>query len=258
MTIVVEQLAPARSGRPPDRTAVVFPAFNEEAHLGRAVEAALEVGVRRVVCIDDCSTDATGAIADELAENPAVASLHHDVNRGKQAAVLTGLKEAVAHSGVESVALLDADMQNDPALLPRLCGHVPPYDAVIGRRLRTQMPGIRRLANDLADLPYRVIGALPIRDVQSGFRVYSRRAARYLAEHMSAGGRYALEHVSLPLLGRLAAELERPVRIGEVPVPCAYGEQESSIRLRDNVQLTRAAVSNALALARLRLAEGRP
>jgi glycosyltransferase involved in cell wall biosynthesis len=256
MRIVVEQLAPAAPDGSAGRTAVVFPAFNEQKHLREAVQTALSVGVRKVICVDDCSTDATGSIADELAENPAVVSLHHAVNRGKQAAVLTGLKRALACPGVEIVSVLDADMQNDPALLPGLCAHVPPCDAVMGRRLRTRMPPIRRLANDLADLPYRIIAALPIRDVQSGFRVYSRRAARYLRDRMAPGGRYALEHASLLLLGRLADELRRPVRIGQVPVPCAYRGRQSSIRLRDNLQLTWASVYHALLLARLRLAGG--
>lgn len=253
MRIFVDQVASdGREGRM-GRVAVVFPAYNEERHVEECVQAALGAGVCRVVVVDDCSKDDTGAIIDRLAGDERVDAVHHAVNQGKQAAVVHGLQAAARHAGWEAVAVLDADMQDDPALLPGLCHLIGEYDVVIGARGYGDMPAVRRLANMLANAPYRVLAGIPIHDIQSGYRVYSRELARYIARHLAEAGRYTFEHTSMLLLGRLAGVRGRDVRIAEVFVPCAYAEAASSIRPRDNAQLTWAAVCHALALARLRL-----
>jgi len=231
------------------RVAVVLPAYNEERRIRQVVGRALAVGAGHIVCVDDCSSDSTRAILEGLAADPRVEALHHRVNLGKQAAVKHGLARALRRRQVSKFAVLDADMQNDPALLPRLCHPVGRYDAVFGRRSRRGMPVQRRLANALANVPYQMLAALRVHDVQSGYRVYTRPVARWLASGLSAAGRYTLEHTSMLLLARLAVRLGRPLRIAEVPIPHASAGAASSIRLRDNLQLTWAALYHAGALA---------
>jgi glycosyltransferase involved in cell wall biosynthesis len=235
-----------------DRVGVVLPAYNEERHLEQVVRAALGVGIGHVVVVNDCSTDSTPEILDRLARDERVEALHHGVNQGKQAAVKHGLQVIVNRSDISAVAVLDADMQTDPALLAGLCRHVGAYDIVIGRRSQVEMPFIRRLANALANAPYQILAGLPVHDIQSGFRLYTREVAAYLAEHLPETGRYSLEHTAILLVGRLAAERGREYRIAEVEVPCPYGRAESSIRLRDNLQLTRVSLAYAYRLSRLR------
>ncbi|MGD2176085.1 MAG: glycosyltransferase family 2 protein, partial [Candidatus Brocadiaceae bacterium] len=236
-----------------ERVAVVFPAYNEERHVGEAADAALGAGAGLVVCVDDCSEDRTGAIVQQLAEErDRVLAVHHLVNQGKQAAVKHGLQRALGRPGWEAVAVLDADMQDDPALLPGMCHLAGPYDVVIGRRGRGQMPPVRRLANRLANAPYRLLARIPITDVQSGYRIYTRQVAQFLAENLAEEGGYTLEHTSMLLFGRLAAQRGRLFRIAEVDIPYSYGAAESSITVRDNLQLTWAALYHAIALARLR------
>ncbi len=252
MRIRVRQLPPGGRERNMARVAVVFPAYNEERHVEEAVEAALAAGVGRVVCVNDCSTDATGAIIGHLARDRRIEACHHEVNQGKQAAVKHGLEAVVQHRDVEAVAVLDADMQDDPALLPGLCHHVGPYDLVIGYRGRGDMPPVRRMANLLANAPYRVLAGIGLHDIQSGYRVYCREAAQYLARHLAVRGGYTFEHTSMLLFGRLAARRRRDFKIAEVQVPYTYEDAKSSIKLKDNLQLTWAAVYHAAALARLR------
>jgi len=234
------------------RVGVVIPAYNEERLVGSTVRATLATGAGRVVCVNDGSRDSTGAVIDELAADPRVAAVHHAANRGKQGAVKTGLGAVLSHPEVEVIAVLDADMQHDPALLPRLSPFVGAYDVVVGARDRSEMPGIRRLANALANLPYRILAGLDISDVQSGYRLHSRPVARCLADRMSESGRYALEHSALLLFGNLARQWGRDFRIAEVTVPCTYGQATSNIRVRDDVQLTWAALRHAAALGWLR------
>ncbi|MFW6189197.1 MAG: glycosyltransferase family 2 protein [Planctomycetota bacterium] len=253
MRIRVEQPGPRPPADDLSEVAAVLPAYNEQKHLARAVSAALEVGVGLVACVDDGSADATGRILDELAADPRVLAVHHEVNRGKQAAVRTGLRAALSAGGMRGFAVLDADMQNDPALLPLLCAPLGEYDVVIGARRRDRMPPQRKLANALANLPYNVLAGVAVHDVQSGFRVYTREVADFLAENLTARGGYTLEHTTMLLFGRLARLRRRDFRIAEVPVPCAYGEAESHIRVADNLALTRAALYHAAALGVLRM-----
>ena len=82
-------------------------------------------------------------------------------------------------------------------------------------------------------------------------KAYTREVADYLAGHLASRGRYTFEHTSMLLFGRLAAERRRDFRIAEVAVPYTYADAKSSIRLKDNLQLTWAAIYHAAALARL-------
>ncbi len=250
MRIIVERVRQQGHEDNMRRVGVVFPAYNEERNVAEAVRAALSVGVGRVVCVNDCSRDATGEILDALAADGAAEAVHHAVNQGKQAAVKHGLEAILRHADAEKIAVLDADMQDDPAHLPAMCCLVGDYDLAIGHRWRGDMPAIRRLANALANAPYQLV-AVRIHDVQSGYRVYTREVAGYLARHLATRGRYTLEHTSMLLFGRLAAERGRDFRIAEVTVPYTYEGAQSSIRPRDNLQLTWAAVYHAAALARL-------
>jgi len=255
MHILVRQVPPGGREEDMARVSVVFPAYNEEAHVAEAVEAALKVGVGHVICVNDCSADATGEVVDRLVADSRVEAVHHEVNQGKQAAVKHGLQAVLRHADAEAIAVLDADMQDDPALLPGLCHLVGRYDVVIGYRARGDMPGIRRLANSLANVPYRFVAGIDIHDIQSGYRVYTREVAEFLADRLAVTGRYTLEHTSMLLFGRLGAERRRDFRIAEIAVPYTYEGAKSSIRLRDNLQLTWASIYHAVVLARLQRSE---
>jgi glycosyltransferase involved in cell wall biosynthesis len=253
MRIRAVKVAPAESAVDMTRVGMVFPAYNEEQHVAEAVEATLAVGIETIAVVNDCSTDGTAGIIDGLAaEHGAVETLHHEVNQGKQAAVKHGLQRLAERTDLNAVAVLDADMQNDPALLPGLCAHIGKYDLVIGARSHQGMPIIRRASNRLANFPYRLLAGVEIRDVQSGYRVYSQEVAAQLSEHLAEEGGYTLEHTSMLLFGRLANRWGRDFMIAEVPVPSWYEGAASSIGVWDNCQLTAATVYHALALADIR------
>jgi glycosyltransferase involved in cell wall biosynthesis len=89
---------------------VIIPAFNEAATLSEIVaRVRASGGVEEVIVVDDGSTDATPAIAAELANNeqaPPCRVIRHDRNRGKGAAIRTAL--AVARGDL--VLVQDADL----------------------------------------------------------------------------------------------------------------------------------------------------
>jgi dolichol-phosphate mannosyltransferase len=106
---------------PAPELSVLIPFFNEAGNVHPVIDevhAAL-AGLRfEVICVNDCSDDATGAeLAEAAAAHPG--SVHvftHVARRGKSAALFTGLK-AVRGTWVQ---LLDGDGQNDPADTARI------------------------------------------------------------------------------------------------------------------------------------------
>jgi len=115
---------------------IVVPAYNEAATIEAALRQLKQVPLRlEVIAVDDASTDGTGAILDGLAGTGLVQQvLHHETNRGKGAALKTGIAAATG----SVIVAQDADLEYDPADLPRLLAPIKEgrADAVYGSRFQ--------------------------------------------------------------------------------------------------------------------------
>lgn len=112
--------------------AALIPALNEEEALPPVLQALGRAGIRRVVVVDNGSTDRTAAVARE-----AGARVVPEPRRGYGAACLTGLSHlASGASPPDVVVFLDGDGSDDPADLPRLVGPIvrDEADFVVGVR----------------------------------------------------------------------------------------------------------------------------
>lgn len=153
----------------PDNCIAVIPCFNEGRTVA-AVVAALRRQLPAVLVVDDGSTDATAPAAGAAG----AAVLRHPRNRGKGAAVKTGVAEA-ARRGFEWAVLLDGDSQHDAADLPAFWqnAHRTGARLVIGNRMpaAAAMPWLRRQVNRWMSrqLSRRAGQTLP--DTQCGFRL---------------------------------------------------------------------------------------
>ena len=112
---------------------VVIPAFDEAATVGRLVERVRAEGTNKeIIVVDDGSADGTGAILDALEAQGLITLLRHETNRGKGAAVRTGVERANG----DIVVIQDADLEYDPEDYGRLIAPIVrgEADVVIGSR----------------------------------------------------------------------------------------------------------------------------
>jgi glycosyltransferase involved in cell wall biosynthesis len=111
---------PDSSPRSPTLLSVVAPVYNEQELVERFVRracAAVADYTFELVLVNDGSTDATPELLDRMAaEDPRVRVIHLSRNFGHQAALTAGLEHAVG----DVVAMIDADLQDPPELIPTM------------------------------------------------------------------------------------------------------------------------------------------
>jgi len=190
---------------------VIVPAFNEERSVQQIVQRVLaETCVQQVVVVDDCSTDGTLVAAKRCAADPRVTVLHHEVNRGKGAAIRTGLEAIKA----PLVVIQDADLEYDPSdyfklISPILRGRA---DVVFGTRGFAGHSAYSYwfvVGNRLVTTATNVLFNCFIQDMETGFKVMRTSLMRRL--HLT-GNRFDIEP---EVTGRI---LRLGYRIYEVPI----------------------------------------
>jgi dolichol-phosphate mannosyltransferase len=162
---------------------VLIPFFNEAGNIHPLLDechTALAGVDYEIVCVNDCSSDATAAeLVEAQAKKPGqVVVLTHVQRRGKSAALFTGLRSAKG----DWVQLLDGDGQNDPADARRIWDLVaakdenPALGIVCGRRTSRNDSGFKWVQSRVANGVRRFCLRDDATDTGCGFKLIRRRA----------------------------------------------------------------------------------
>jgi glycosyltransferase involved in cell wall biosynthesis len=170
-TLSPESMAPSIS--------VVFPLYNEEDYVARAVNAAKEAlgeaaAEWEIILVDDASTDRTGELADALArEDARVSVIHNESNR----ALGGTLRRGYAAATKELILYSDADLPFDLKELTRAVRllEYQQADVLAAYRFDRTSEGLRRTVYTLAySALIRTLFRLRLRDVNFSFKLFRR------------------------------------------------------------------------------------
>ena len=192
------------------RFAVIIPTYNHGGRIGDVAHKALSLGFP-VFVVDDGSTDGTGRVLDRVA---GIHRLRHPVNRGKGAALISGMRAAARMA--DYAITLDADGQHDPSEARHLMARIPASCRVIvvGRRQMAAAPWTSRKGRAFSNFWVRVSGGPKLSDSQSGFRIYP------LPETLDLGVAARRYQFEVEVLARAAW---RGIPVVEAPISADYG-----------------------------------
>jgi glycosyltransferase involved in cell wall biosynthesis len=226
---------------------ILMPVYNERERIEAALESVLGTFLpfeTELVVVDDGSTDGTAEILDAYDWPPNSRLLRHTHNRGKGAAVRT----ALAHAGGTFSAILDADLEYDPADLEALLVPLRRGDANAAFGVRafdgySSHSFLFVMGNKLVTLLANILFNVYLRDLMTCHKAIRTKLFRELP--LREGG-FTIEP-------EIAARLvQRGERIFEVPV--SYRARSSA----DGKKLTASDGARVVrTLIRCRLAGGR-
>jgi len=127
---------------------VIVPIYNEENTLHRLLERLRNAPFRKeIITVDDFSGDNSVEI---LKREKDIVFLQHGENKGKGAAIRTGIK----HAKGDIVIVQDADLEYDPFEIPKVIAPIVEgrSDIVFGSRFRHGLPRDMALANKIANV----------------------------------------------------------------------------------------------------------
>jgi dolichol-phosphate mannosyltransferase len=195
---------------------VVVPTFNEVPNVPIVVERVARVlaGVAwEIIFVDDDSPDGTAAIAKALGDHDArVRCIRRVGRRGLAGACVEGMLA----SSARFVAVMDADLQHDEALLAEMLSRLRGgrYDLVVGSRYLTEgnADGLSRprlLSSRLAGMVSRRLLKVDASDPMSGFFMLRRQLAEDIAPSLSSHG--------FKILADILSSSPSPLRVSELP-----------------------------------------
>jgi len=208
------------------RVIAVMPAYNAEQTLEATYRDIPPGSVDEVILIDDGSRDHTV----DKAESLGITVIRHERNRGYGANQKTCYRTALER-GADVVVMIHPDYQYDSRIIPHAMGFLENgiCDVVLGSRIRTRrealeggMPRYKYISNRFLTAAENVVLGQNLGDFHSGFRIYTREVLETVPYEANSDD-FVFDTQFL------AQAVYFGFKIGDVPIPCRYFEEASSI-----------------------------
>lgn len=161
---------------------LVVPCYNEEKTLAGCIERVLKLRSKtlklEIIIVDDCSKDKSLEVALDLEEKiPEIRVLHHEVNKGKGAALRTGFQYATG----DYVGIQDADLEYEPMEYLKLLEPLQQNEADVVFGSRYLRPGKRKVLyfwhswmNKTLTFISNMMTNLDISDMETCYKLFRR------------------------------------------------------------------------------------
>ena len=211
------------------KVSVVLPSLDPDEKLTAVIDGLLEYGFTHIILVNDGSkAENLHYFEDAAAQHPEITLLHHEVNRGKGAALKTAfawfLENRPDSLGVVTV---DGDNQHHPEDT-RACTQrmMETGKLVLGVRDFSQpnVPARSRSGNRITSLVFKIFVGMTISDTQTGLRAIPTKDVRTLLEIY--GDRFEYETNMLLAMKKHGIEFE------EVKIRTVYIEENKSSHFR--------------------------
>ena len=211
------------------KVSVVLPSLDPDEKLTAVIDGLLEYGFTDIILVNDGSKkENLHYFEDAAAQHPEITLLHHEVNRGKGAALKTAfawfLENRPESLGVVTV---DGDNQHHPEDT-RACAirMMESGKLVLGVRDFSQpdVPARSRTGNRITSMVFKVFVGMTISDTQTGLRAITTRDVRTLLDIY--GDRFEYE------TNMLLAMKEHNIGFEEVKIRTVYIEENKSSHFR--------------------------
>ncbi|HLC46469.1 MAG TPA: glycosyltransferase family 2 protein [Candidatus Nanoarchaeia archaeon] len=162
---------------------IIIPAYNEQDNIS-PFYAALKKSLAKtdlsaeIVFVDDGSTDGTSSEILKLrVSDKNVKLIQFQRNFGKAAALSAGFE----HSTGEQIITMDADLQDDPAEIPKFIAALKNADLIVGWKRDRKDPVTKTLPSKFFNALTRVLTGVRVHDSNCGFKAYRRQVVENIS-----------------------------------------------------------------------------
>jgi glycosyltransferase involved in cell wall biosynthesis len=213
----------------------IIPSYNPDETLLKLIPGLKNKGIHKIIVVNDGSDENSRKIFNRLDRD--VILLNHEKNRGKGAAIKTGLKFILdSNPDVNGIVLLDADGQHKPEDAAKLLKalHEKGAGLVLGvRSFQKNIPLRSLFGNIVTKYVFRITSGKWVSDTQTGLRAFKKDMIPMLLN--IKGDRYEYE------MNVLVTCAKKGINLIEVPIATIYHDKSNSVShfrtFRDSVRI---------------------